>query len=144
MTTTTATTATATAVASGVEYIACVERGAVALFKFGKELDKALKGSKNRDGVKLAIATQVAGKTGRTVKTIQNKITLALDCFNTHENIAAVKHWVLEEKEAKAKAIKETRYTKRVNEMSITFNQLADDEVNALLAKRKAFLKASK
>ena len=144
MKTTTATTATATAVASGVEYIACVERGAVALFKFGKELDKALKGSKNRDGVKLAIATQVASKTGRTVKTVQNKITLAIECFNTHKDIEAVKYHVLAEKKAKATAIKETRYTQRVRDMQKKFNGLSDYEVNALLQDRKAFLKASK
>jgi len=144
MTTTTATTATATAVASGVEYIACVERGAVALFKFGKELDKALKGSKNRDGIKLEIATAIANKTGRAVKTIQNKITLALECFATHKDIEAVKYWVLAEKQAKAKAVKETRYTKRVRDMQDSFNGLSDYEVNALLQDRKAFLKASK
>jgi len=105
MTKATETQRTATAITSGVEYIVCVERGAIALFKFGKELDKALKGSKNRDGVKLEIATKVANKTGRSVKTIQNKITLALNCFNTHVDLEAVKYHVLAEKKAKAKAI---------------------------------------
>lgn len=138
------TATTATAVASGVEYIACVERGAIALFKFGKELDKALKGSKTRDGLKLDIATAIASKTGRSVKTIQNKITLALECFNTHVDLEAVKYHVLAEKKAKAKAVKETRFTQRVRDIQKKFNVLSDYEVNALLSDRNAFLKASK
>lgn len=144
MTTSTETQRTATAIASGIAYVRTEQTAQEFLWLFGKDLQILLKGTKNRDGVKLAIATTIAGKCNLTVKTMQNKITLAIKCKDEFDSRASARSWALEEKNKKAKAMTNTLYTKRVRAMAPTFNQLTDAEVNALVQDRKALLKASK
>jgi hypothetical protein len=138
------TATTATAVASGVQYVKSVESSAVALYNFGAELAKVLEGSKNRDGLKLAIATEVSDKTGRTVHTIQNKIGEALKAYKGYANAKAFASWTLDEKKKKAVKAKARRSSKATKAIQSTFVQLTDAEVNDLIARRDAFKKASK
>jgi len=97
MKTTTATTATT--IASGIAYVNSVGTSQENLWLFGKSLVELLEATEKdlKQGVKIVIAKEIAKKTGKTVKTIQNKIGSAINCYNKFAKASDASYFTMRE-----------------------------------------------
>lgn len=97
MKTTTATTATA--IASGIAYVNSVGTAQENLWLFGEQIVKLLETTEKdlKQGVKIVIAKEIAKKTGKEVKTIQNKIGSAVSCYNKFAKASDASYFTMRE-----------------------------------------------
>jgi hypothetical protein len=105
MKTTTATTATA--VASGIAYVNSVGTSQENLWLFGEQIVSLLEATEKdlKQGVKIVIAKEIAKKTGKEVKTIQNKISSAINCYNKFAKASDASYFTMRELTGKTKPV---------------------------------------
>jgi lysyl-tRNA synthetase class I len=93
------TATTASTIASGVAYVNSVGTSQENLWLFGEQIVKLLETTEKdlKQGVKIVIAKEIAKKTDKSVKTIQNKISSAINCYNKFAKASDASYFTMRE-----------------------------------------------